>query len=176
MALDLINLSLSGGQNVYAALASVSREVEHAFPVLAEELQIVREQAELSNLSLALHRFAERTNITDVRNLAMVLAQTDRLGTDVSAGLMEYAQNLRLTLRHRAEAQANRANFWMIFPTILCLWIPAAMMLFGPVYFQFVKQRTDNQEMLRTGRQDLDRAQKRPMPSAAQSTDASVRP
>ena len=50
---------------------------------------------------------------------------------------MEYATNLRSGSRQRAEAKAQRASFWMLFPTMLCLWIPAAIVLVGPVYYEF---------------------------------------
>ena len=85
----------------------------------------------------------------------MVLAQTDRLGTDVSASLLEYANNIRTTMRHRAEAHANRANFWMLFPVILCLWIPAALVLIGPVYFEMIKKRPDTREIFTTSKETL---------------------
>jgi tight adherence protein C len=143
VVIDLLNLALTGGQNLIAALRAVSREVAHSYPVLAEELEIVRRQAELSHLGAALYQFAQRTNHPDVRNLSMVLSQTERLGTDVSAALLEYGNNLRLNMRHRAEAAANRASFWMLFPTILCLSIPAAILLISPVYLEFWKRRDE---------------------------------
>lgn len=143
VVIDLLNLALTGGQNLLAALHAVTREIGHSYPVLAEELEIVRNQAALSHLGAALNQFAQRTNHPDVRNLAMVLSQTERLGTDVSAALQEYGNNLRLNMRHRAEAAANRASFWMMFPTILCLSIPAAILLVSPVYMEFWKRRDD---------------------------------
>src|SRR5262249_33564149 len=141
--IDLLNLALTGGQNLLAALHAVAREIAHSYPVLAEELEIVRNQAELSHLGAALHQFALRTNHPDVRNLPMVLSQTERLGPHLSEALLEYGNNLRLTMRHRAEATANRASFWMMFPTILCLSIPAAILLISPVYLEFWKRRDD---------------------------------
>lgn len=158
IAVDLLNLGLTGGQNLGASLALVSKELQNAYPVLAEELSILREHAELSSFSRALHQFAERTNVPDVRTLAMVLTQSERLGTDLSAGLLEYSSNMRTTLRHRAEAQANRANFWMLFPTILCLWIPAVIVLFGPVYHDFWSRRQETSQLLNQSRNDMKKA------------------
>jgi tight adherence protein C len=143
ITLDLVNLGLSAGQTIFAALNTVVGKIAKPFPVLAKEMKIVVEQAELSNLPLALAHFADRTNVPDVRNLAMVLAQTDRLGTDISGGLLEYSNNLRTNMRHRAEAQANRANFWMLIPTVCCLWVAAALMLVMPVYYDFMKRREE---------------------------------
>lgn len=155
VALDLLNLGLSGGQNLFSALESVSREIQRAFPVLASELRIVREQAKLSSLTVALTQFAERVSLADVSNLAMVLAQTDKLGTDVSAALLDFAHNIRMNMRHRAEAHANRANFWMLFPTIICLWIPAALVLVGPVYFEMIKKRPDTRAIFESTSETL---------------------
>jgi tight adherence protein C len=143
ITLDLVNLGLSAGQTIFSALNTVVGKIAKPFPVLAREMKIVVEQAELSNLPLALQHFADRTNVPDVRNLAMVLAQTDRLGTDISGGLLEFSNNLRTNMRHRAEAQANRANFWMLIPTVCCLWVAAALMLVMPVYYDFMKRRED---------------------------------
>ena len=54
-------------------------------------------------------------------------------------------------------AQANRANFWMLFPTILCLWIPATLMLLGPAYFEFVTKRTQTQDIFKESRGNLEK-------------------
>jgi tight adherence protein C len=141
VAVDLIGLCLTGGQNILSAVASVCDEVRAPYPVLADEMLIVREQARMSNLPYALQQFADRTNHPDVRNLALALSQSEQLGTDISAGLLEYVNNLRVSMRHRAEARANRASFWLLFPTILCLWLPAVLVLFAPVYQEFWRLR-----------------------------------
>lgn len=154
-ALDLMNLSLSAGQTIFASLAGASQQVRKAYPILARELEIVREQTEIGNLQVALRHFADRSNVPDVRNLASVLMQSDRLGTDLSSSLIEFANNLRSNLRHRAEAQASRANFWMLIPTIGCLWMAAAMMLVLPIYHDFVEKRIQTRENLTSGQERL---------------------
>ena len=58
VAIDLLNLALTGGQNLLAALHAVAREIAHSYPVLAEEMEIVRTQAELSHLGAALNQVA----------------------------------------------------------------------------------------------------------------------
>jgi tight adherence protein C len=148
VAVDLLALALSGGQNVLAAFKRVSRELRFSYPVLSEELQIVASQADLRSLQHALQELSNRVRVPEVRTLALILTQSERLGTDVSAALLEFASNLRLTLKQRAEAQANRASFWMVFPTLFCMWIPAAVLLIGPVFFEFWHRRQENKETL----------------------------
>lgn len=139
MAVDLLSLGLTGGQNLFNSLGRVAREMKLSNEVLAEELRIVREQTEIGNLELAMMQFANRTNIPEVRTLALVLSQSERLGADIAVTLMEFATNFRNTMRQRAESQANRANFWMLFPTIFCLWLPSLVILFGPIYHEFYR-------------------------------------
>jgi tight adherence protein C len=152
VAIDLLTLGLSGGQNILAALARVSHEMRHSFPVLSDELQIVLRQAELRNLPHALQQFAGRVGVPEVRNLSLILSQAERLGTDIASALLEFSTSLRTSLRQRADAQANRASFWMLFPTVLCLWVPAAIILVGPVFFEFAERRRETARLLETNR------------------------
>ncbi len=155
IAIDLLTLSLTGGQQVGAALVGVSHEMRESYPVLSEELDIVREQTKLSNLPHALQQFAERTDIADVRNLSIVLGQTNRLGTDVAGTLLEFSNHLRTTLKQRAEVQANQVNYWILFPTILCLWIPATVLLLGPVYHEFWARRSETREKFNLSQEEM---------------------
>ena len=84
---------------------------------------------------------ADRCGVHEVYNLSVILTQSERQGADVSNSLLEFASSYRVTLRQRADAQANRASFWMLFPTLLCMWIPAAVVLAAPVYMEFTERR-----------------------------------
>ena len=151
VAVDLLALGITGGQNILAALARVSRELRLSFPVLAEELEIVRSQASLNTLSHALQQWSDRVQVAEVRTLALILTQSERLGTDLSTSLMEFSTNFRTQMRQRADAQANRASVWMIFPSLFCLWLPAAIVLVGPILFEFANKRAQTQNMLQRG-------------------------
>jgi tight adherence protein C len=139
-AIDLLALALSAGQNTLNALRQVSREMAFSHPPLAEELEIVQRQAELSSLGHALKQFSERVPVPEVHNLALLLIQAERLGSDASAALSEFSTHHRTNLRQRAEAQANRTTFWMMFPSVCCLWVAATLLLIGPLYHEFWRQ------------------------------------
>jgi hypothetical protein len=83
-----------------------------------------------------------------VYNLAIILTQSEQQGADITNGLFEFSSNFRVTLRQRADAQANRASFWMLFPTVFCMWIPAAVVLAAPVYFEFDERRAKARDAL----------------------------
>lgn len=162
IAVDLLSLGLTGGQNIYSSLTRVAQELKISNDVLANELRIVREQTEIGNLEIAMMQFANRTNIPEVRTLALVLSQSERLGTDIAQTLMEFSTNFRNTMRQRAESQANRANFWMLFPTIFCLWIPSLIILFGPVYHEFYRHSSDTKEAIKSGFGDFNKLSEQP--------------
>ncbi len=155
VAVDLLGLCLTGGQNILTALTRVSRDLEFSFPILAQELRIVHRHAEMVGLDMALQQLASRSNVQEVKNLSVILTHTERLGTDIAAALFEFASNYRQTLRLRAEETANRVNFWMLFPTIFCLLIPALLLFYAPLYTEFSRSRKELQDDYQKGMQSL---------------------
>jgi len=173
VAVDMLTLCISGGQTLQAALERVAKELANAYPLLAAELAITRRHAEISNLPHALKQLADRIPVGEVRNLALILAQAERLGSETGPALLEYSANLRTTLKQRAEGRANQTMFWMLFPTITCLWIPAAMLLVGPAVLEFRTQRATIFKEWRQSRDQL-RNQNKPR-STAPEPDAAGR-
>ena len=100
---------------------------------------MVLAQAELRSLSDALERWRRRQPIPELGSLVFLLSQADRLGADITRGLWELSASLQVTARQRAEAAANRANFYMGFPTVLCLLIAAALVIAGPGVVQIIE-------------------------------------
>ncbi len=145
---DMLSIALLAGQGLTGALRRVTYQLRNSFPKMTEELEIVLRQTEMLNLHTACEQWANRSGSTDVRNLSVILGQTQRLGNDVTTALMEYSTNLRSGARYKADARAQRAGFWMLFPTILCLWIPAAILLVAPVYFEFGARRAKAREQI----------------------------
>jgi tight adherence protein C len=140
VAIDMLTLRLGAGLNVLNSLHRVSNEVKFAFPILGEELEIVGRQAELKTLEFALAQFAERVGLPQVRNLSVILAQSENLGTDAVSVLREYADNMRTNMRQRADEMANKAPFKMLFPAYL-LAIGASILLIAPTVLEFAEFR-----------------------------------
>jgi tight adherence protein C len=162
VAVDMLTLCMSGGQTLLASLGRVAKELAQAHPLMAAELSITRRHAELSSLPHALKQLADRIPVGEVRNLALILAQAERLGSETAPALVEYSNNLRTTLKQRAEAKANQTMFWMLFPTITCLWIPAAILLVGPAVLEFRTQRQTIFKEWRESRDQLRQLNKKP--------------
>jgi tight adherence protein C len=156
-AVDMLTLALTAGLNLQAALQKVADELRPSYPVLAEELDITRRQAELRSLEHALEQLADRVRLPEMRNLALILAQSERLGSDATTVLLETSDNLRTTMRQRAETQANRTSFWMLFPTVGCFLLAAALIIVAPVFLEFRRQMEENNVLLREGLRDINK-------------------
>ncbi len=142
LAIDLLILCLSAGQNLLTSLQQVARQLRKPNPVLAQELTIAHQQAELHSLQHALKQWADRVKINEVRNLVMLLIQSEKLGADAAATLGDLANNFRISARQRAEAQANRTSFWLLFPTVFCFWVASAIVLIGPAYLEYFQYQS----------------------------------
>lgn len=138
---DMLSIALLAGQGLTGALRQVTAQLRNAFPRMAGELEIVMRQTDMLSLNVAFEQWANRCQLAEVRNLSVILTQSQRLGNDVSTALMEFATTLRSEARQRADAKAQRASFWMLFPTILCLWLPAITVLVAPMYYEFIARR-----------------------------------
>ena len=130
--LDMLNMCVSQGMTVISALKRVTKELLHVFPALSQELQIVAEQGELGTLEQALTNFSRRVDAPDVHSFTSLLIQTERMGTSVSVALGDYAENMRESLRQRADEKANKATFQLLFPTVLFLMPAVYIFLLGP--------------------------------------------
>jgi pilus assembly protein TadC len=155
-ALDMLTLCLSAGLNMLTSLERVVRELYCAYPVLAAELDIVRRQTELRTLEFALDQFADRVGLPQVRNLAVILSQSESLGTDTVSTLREYADSMRISLRQRADEVANKAAFKLLFPAYL-LALGAGILLISPAILEFSSFARHNLigNALRQSREDL---------------------
>jgi hypothetical protein len=80
-----------------------------------------------------------------------VLLHSEQLGASTSASLEEYATSLRTARRFRAEARGNRLSFWMLIPTIFCLWTSVALLLIGPAWTMISDQTSIREAISPTG-------------------------
>jgi tight adherence protein C len=152
---DLLAIALLAGQSLMGGMKRVADQLRGSFHGLTEELDIVIRQGELLSLSSAFEQWADRSQVNEIRNVAVILTQSQKLGNDPSAVLMEFANNMRVTLRQRADAQAQRTTFYAMFPTIFCMWLPAVVLLVAPLYMEFVKGRQATKDALKQGMSDI---------------------
>lgn len=155
--LDMLNMCVSQGMTVPAALHRVSGELRPVYPALAKELQIVVEQADVGTLEQSLMNFADRVELPEVHSFTTLMVQTERMGTSVSQALADYSDNMRESQRQRADEKANTATFKLLFPTVACLMPAVFLFLLGPAIIQLSDFFTgDGQRILNSETPELD--------------------
>jgi tight adherence protein C len=142
-AIDMITLCLGAGLNVLNSIERVAEELSLAYPELGFELQLVRRQADLRSLEFALVQFAERVDLPQLRNIAVILNQSEKLGTDGVSVLREYSDNMRTYLKQHAEALANRAPLKFLIPGYM-MTVGFFILLLTPPAMEVASFRRDN--------------------------------
>lgn len=137
--MDMLNMCVSQGLTVPDSLSRVAVDLKPVYPALSQELSIVVDQTKVGTLNEALTNFAERIDIPQVDSFVSLITQTERMGTSVSDALTEYSDNMRESLRQRADERANQSSFSLLFPTVFCLMPAVFMFLMGPAVIELTK-------------------------------------
>ncbi len=138
-ALDLLSITLEAGLDQGQAALRVADALKRVYPEMSEELRTTHRLTNYQSTESAWKGMSDRVRTEEIRNFTSIFIQSGRTGSDVAEALREYSDAYRAGARQRAERQANVASFWMLFPTISCLFVASAIVLVGPPYFGFFK-------------------------------------
>lgn len=138
-ALDLLVVSLEAGLGIGESIKVIGRETERQGRVLGAELSTV--SAEMSaGLSLedALRNLDERTGVEDIKSLAALIVQCEKMGGRLGPALRSSSELLTAKRRLRAEENAQKSAIKMLVPLVLLI-LPAMMIvILGPAVIQIV--------------------------------------
>lgn len=132
--IDMLSMCASGGMGLSESLDHVAGQLA-PYPELAQELMILRRQAEVGSLGRALADFSERVDLPEARQLAALLTRGTRLGTQLAGSLNEQADHLRVARRQLATTAANKTPVKLVFPLLFCLAPAALLLLMAPAVF-----------------------------------------
>jgi tight adherence protein C len=138
--LDLIIVCVEAGLGLNAAVQRIAREMRHTYPELSRELNILNQEIFLGiNRAEAFRNLALRTGVDELRSLATVLMQSDRLGTSVADVLRVQAENLRTKRRQMAMEIAAKMPVKLIFPLVLFIFPQLILVILGPAMIQIFR-------------------------------------
>jgi tight adherence protein C len=138
--MDLLIVCLQSGMSLPAALQRVGDEIALAHPALARELEIIHRETSLGgSIDGAFARFAERTELEAVKNLATVLQETRRFGSEIVQALRSQADSMRFQREQAAEENAQKASVKILFPMLLLILPAVFVVLAGPAVIQIQK-------------------------------------
>jgi tight adherence protein C len=136
--MDMLSMCLSGGMPLSPSLDHVAQNLE-SYPSLAEELTILKRQAEVGSLRRALADFADRIDLPQVRQVAGLLARGEQLGSRLSASLLDQADHFRSTRRQLATMQANKTPVILTLPLMFCFAPAVLILLMSPTILQLTE-------------------------------------
>lgn len=138
-ALDMLVLCLEGGISLTGALQHVVTELKSAHPLLGAELDLVQREMMLGvSVGEGLEKLAVRCGLDEMRDLALVITQSERFGSSLVKTLRIHAETLRQQRQQRAEEQAQKAAVKILFPTLLCIFPAVFIVILGPAAFQLL--------------------------------------
>jgi tight adherence protein C len=141
--LDMLVLCLEGGMSLTAALPKVAGEMIQVHPTLGEELTIAQHTANLGlSVGDAFHQLGERCGLGEVKDLALVILQSERFGASLGKTLRTHADAYRVERQQRAEEMAQKASVKILFPMLFFIFPAIFVVLLGPAAFQMSKMFT----------------------------------
>ncbi|MGC9328066.1 MAG: type II secretion system F family protein [Candidatus Hinthialibacter sp.] len=139
-ALDVLVVCLQGGVSLAGSFARVARELANAHPMLAVEFQIVQRQTQMGrSTGQAMREFANRFDLEELRSMASVIVQAERIGASVVTALTVFADTLRVKRFQRAEEMAQKTTVKLLFPLILFIMPCIFVVVAGPAILGLIR-------------------------------------
>jgi tight adherence protein C len=142
--LDLIIVCVEAGLSLNAAVQRISQEMKVTYPDLSRELAILNQEIFLGkSRGEAFRDLARRTGVDELRSLATVLMQSDRMGTSIADVLRVQAQNIRTKRRQRALEATHKMPVKLVFPLVLLIFPEMMVVLLGPAGIHLLRTLTE---------------------------------
>lgn len=142
--LDLIIVCVEAGLSLNAAIQRIAKEMRYTYPELAGELSILNQEFFLGvGRAEAFRNLALRTGVDELRSLATVLMQSDRLGTSIAEVLRVQAEIMRTKRRQRAMEDAQKMPIKLLFPLIFFIFPALLVVILGPAALTLYRSLTD---------------------------------
>lgn len=136
-ALDLMVVSLEAGLGLNATIARVGEERSAMNDPLGYEFgHVARELREGRSREDALRALGERNGVDDLKSLAALIIQSDKLGASMAKTLRAHADVLRTKRRQRIEEEARKLPIKMLFPLAFFILPALFLVAVGPAFLR----------------------------------------
>ncbi len=138
--LALIVVSLEAGISVSEVLRLVGRETLRQGQVLGRELTVTSAQLAAGvTFEDALRDFGARTGVEEIRSLAALLIQSEKIGARLAPALRAAADLLNSRRRMAAEEAARKTSIKMLFPLVFFILPAMLLVILGPAVIQIME-------------------------------------
>lgn len=136
--LDMVILNLKSGLDFVSSLEELI-EMNDQHPLL-DEIRHTLQSIHLGETrSLAFRSLGERTQVTELSNLASVIEQSETMGTSLVELLTMQSEEIRHRIFKLAESEAQKAPVKILIPMLLCIFPVVFIILFVPIGIQVLE-------------------------------------
>ncbi|MGO9055989.1 MAG: type II secretion system F family protein [Candidatus Binataceae bacterium] len=138
--LALMVVSLEAGIGVTEVLRLVGRETQRQGRLLGRELALTSAQmAAGMSFELALKDLGTRTGVDEIKSLAALLIQSEKIGARLAPALRASANLLNSRRHMAAEEAARKASIKMLFPLVFFILPAMLLVILGPAVIQLMR-------------------------------------
>ncbi len=136
--MDLLVVCADAGLSMEAALDRVGRELADSYPSLGANIHMTMLEIRAGrSLSEALEHFGDRLGLEESRSFAMLVQQSEELGSSISDALRVYSDEMRHKRLSRAEEKAYSLPAKLSVPLVLCVFPVLVIVIMLPAYVRF---------------------------------------
>jgi tight adherence protein C len=138
--LDLLVVCVEAGLSVNAAIQKIGEETKRSYPAMSDELHLLNQEILIGKTRAeAFRNLGIRTGVDELRALATMLLQSDKLGTSIASTLRVQADALRTKRYQMAEEAAHKMPVKLVFPLVLFIFPELLVIILGPAVIQLTR-------------------------------------
>lgn len=138
--LDLMTVCVESGLSIDASMVRVCEDPLFRKSALIREMNIALQETRAGKPRLeALRDMGERAMEDDLKSLASMLIQTERLGTSLAQALRVHSDSLRTMRRQLAEEQAAKIPVKLLFPLVFFIFPALLFVILGPAVLRAIR-------------------------------------
>jgi tight adherence protein C len=139
-ALDLMVICVEAGLGLDMAMKKVGDEIRSLSKDLSEEFYLTSLEINVGKRREdSLKSLGERTGVAEVRNLMVLLIQTNRFGTSLGQVLRVHSDAMRAKRRQKAQERAAKAAIKLLIPLIFFIFPALFVVILGPAWIRIAE-------------------------------------
>jgi tight adherence protein C len=133
--MDLLVVCADAGLGMAAALERVGRELGDSYPNLSANIHMANLEIRAGRtISEALEHFGDRLGLDEVRSFAILIQQSDELGSSITDALRVYSEDMRHKRLSTAEEKAYALPSKLAIPLMVCVFPVLFVVILLPVF------------------------------------------
>ena len=133
--MDLLVVCADSGLSMEAALDRVGRELGDSYPSLTANIHMTNLEIRAGRtMSDALNHLSDRLGLDEARSFAVLIQQSEELGSSITDALRVYSDDMRHKRLSRAEEKAYSLPAKLSLPMMICIFPVIFVVIMLPVF------------------------------------------